>query len=277
MLKEQIAELVETTLARTRPGKAFTVAVLAALPAPAPGTVAAAVATVAGAAQGSVAAKAGAASLAGAVVGPLLGEAGAWVGAKASIESTRSPRERQFMVSMTWISLALSLAFLVVELLGLIFLPHFFATLTLQLGIAGLYAGLLTQFIVRINRRQRQIQVEEGTFVDPRAIPPADLAGMSRGAIYGSIAGGIFGSLCWMPIMAMVVGDYALGLAVIISMAETAAVMAVTFGVVNWRWEAWMVAYRRTRVYEPMSDLPLWAMNVLLVALFLHFGPHGSS
>ena len=292
MLKEQIAELVQTALRRTRPGKAFTVAVLAALPATVPGTAAAGVTTAASAAKGSVAAKAaGGASLAGAIVGPLLGVAGAWVGARASIENTRSPRERQFMVRMAWISVALAVAFLGVELLGLVFLPHLFATLALQLGIAGFYAILLTTFVVGINRRQRQIQVEDGTLVDPRAIPPADLATMSRGAIYGSLAGGVFGSLCWMPIMAMVVGDYALGLGVVvfaaalylvsvraalrapqaffrISMAETAAVMAVTFAVVNWRWEAWMVAYRRTRVYEPMSDLPLWAMNVLLVALF---------
>ena len=51
-------------------------------------------------------------------------------------------------------------------------------------------------------------------------------------------------------------------------MAEAAAVMALTIAVVNWRWEPWMEAYRRTRVYEPMADLPLWAMNVLVVVLF---------
>ena len=292
MLKQQIAELVETALARTRPGKAFTIAVLAALPAGVAGTAAAGVATAGAAAKTSGAAQAaGGASLTGAIAGPLLGVAGAWLGAKGSIENTRSPRERQFMVRMTWISMGLSVAFLGVLGLGLVFVPQLFATLAFQLGMAGLYVILVTSFVVGINRRQRQIQVEDGTFADPRAIPPADRAGMSRGAIYGSFAGGIFGSLCWMPIMAIVVGDYALGLAVIvfaaalylvavraalrapqaffrISMAETAAVMAVTFAVVNWRWEDWMVAYRRTRVYEPMSDLPLWAMNVLLVVLF---------
>ena len=290
MLKAQVSELVETALARTRPGKAFTIAVLAALPASATKAAAAGVVG-ASAAKGSAAATgASALSLAGAVVGPLLGAAGAWVGARASIENTRSARERAFMVRMAWTSAAVSLAFVVVLGLSLVLLPRLFGNLTVQLGLAGLYAGMLAAFIARSNRRQRQIQIEDGTFVDPRALETAE-PGLSRGAIQGSLAGGIFGSLCWMPIMAMVVGDYALGLAIIvfaaalylvsvraalrspqaffrISMAETAAVMAVTFAVVNWRWERWMEAYRRTRFYEPLSDLPLWAMNVLLVALF---------
>jgi hypothetical protein len=30
-----------------------------------------------------------------------------------------------------------------------------------------------------------------------------------------------------------------------------------------------MVAYRQTWVYEPLSDLPLWAMNVLLATVYL--------
>lgn len=30
-----------------------------------------------------------------------------------------------------------------------------------------------------------------------------------------------------------------------------------------------MEAYRRTSVYEPMADLPLWAMNVLLAAVYV--------
>ena len=54
-----------------------------------------------------------------------------------------------------------------------------------------------------------------------------------------------------------------------IEIVGTAAVAAWTVAVVNWKWEAWMEAYRRTSTYEPMADLPLWAMNVLLAALYL--------
>ena len=213
------------------------------------------------------------------------------MGAKASIENTRSPRERRFMVRTTWIAVALSLAFVAVELLGLLFLPRLFANLTGQLLLVGVYTGVLVSFILRTNRRQRQIQVEDGTHVGPQ-VPRADLAEMPPRAIYASFAGGVFGSLCWMPIMAFIARDYAVGLATIafalvlyaasvraalraprrffrISMAELAAVAAWTTAVVNWKWVAWMEAYRRSSVYEPMSDLPLGAMNVLLAALFL--------
>jgi RNA polymerase sigma factor (sigma-70 family) len=292
MLRDQVASAVESALARTRPGHAFTLAVVAAvLPGAAPPAAAATVA--AAAAEGSVAAKgAAAAGLAGAVAGPLLGVAGAYIGARASIENTRSPRERRFMVRFTWIAVALSLAFVAVELAGLLLFPRLFAHLTVQLGLCGVYSAVLVAFILRGNRRQRQIQVEDGTYVDPRTAPVADLSQTTPRVIYASFAGGVFGSLCWMPIMAFIARDYALGLATIafglvlytlsvraalrrpqaffrISMAELAAIAVWTVAVVNWRWDAWMVAYRQTWVYEPMSDLPLWAINLLLAGLFL--------
>jgi hypothetical protein len=54
-----------------------------------------------------------------------------------------------------------------------------------------------------------------------------------------------------------------------IEIVTTAAVAAWTVAVVNWKWAAWMEAYRRHSTYEPMADLPLWAMNILLAALYL--------
>jgi hypothetical protein len=95
-----------------------------------------------------------------------------------------------------------------------------------------------------------------------------------------------------MPIMAFIARDHALGVATIlfaivvyvlsvtaalqapraffrISMAETAAIALWTVVIVNWRWDAWMAAYRRTSVYDSAADLPLWAMNTLLGAVFL--------
>jgi RNA polymerase sigma factor (sigma-70 family) len=290
MLRDQVAALVESALTRTRPGRAFTLAVLAVLPGAAPAAAAAGVAGAAG--EGSMAAKgAAAAGMAGAVAGPLLGLAGAYVGAKASIENTRSPRERRFMVRAAWAFVAIALAFAAVEVLGLLLLPTLFATLTGQLVLGVVYASLLVVLILRVNRRQRQIRVEDGTHVDPREVPLPVAGETPPRAIYASFAGGVFGSLCWMPIMAFIARDHVVGLATIgfafalygvsvraalrapreffrIAMAETAAVAAWTVAAVNWRWEAWMEAYRRTSVYDPMSDLPLSAMNVLLAVLF---------
>lgn len=289
MLRDQVAVLVESALTRTRPGKAFTIAVLALLPAATPPLAAAAVAA---SAEGGAAVKGVAASgMAGAVAGPLLGLAGAYLGARASIENTRSPRERRFMVRTTWVAVVFSLVFAAVQILGLLFLRSVFATLSGQIVIGGVYAGLLVAFILRTNRRQRQIQVEDGTSLDPRSLPPYDLAQAPPRAIHASIAGGVFGSLCWIPIMAFVVRDPWVGLATIafalvvyaltaraavraprdffrIEIASTATVSAWTLAVVNLKWEAWMVAYRRTSIYEPMSDLPLWAMNALLAIVY---------
>jgi RNA polymerase sigma factor (sigma-70 family) len=291
MLREQVAAVVEGTLARTRPGRAFTAAVLALLPAAAPQAAAAAVA--AAATEGSLAVKgAAASSLAGAAAGPLLGLAGGYIGARASIENTRSPRERQYMVRVAWLALAFALAFTAIELLGLLLLPRVFANLPAQLIVAGVYTTLLVVFILRTNRRQREIQMEDGTYVDPRSLPLPDPAATPPSAVYGSLAGAVFGPLCWIPIMATIARDYALGVATIafalvvymtavraalrsprqffrVEIAATAAVAAWTVALVNWKWEAWMVAYRQTWVYEPLSDLPLWAMNVLLAAVYL--------
>src|SRR5436190_16607720 len=168
LLKEQVAAFVETTLRNTRPGKAFTFAVVVAVAAVVPQATAAGLA--AGAAKGSAAIKSAAAvGLSSAVLGPLIGILGAYIGAKASIENTKSPRERQFMVKQTWWAVACVAAFLCAMALVIKFgkkllptHPVWFATLLIALA-----AGLMV-IIVRANRRQRQIQIEDGTYIAPQ-------------------------------------------------------------------------------------------------------------
>lgn len=165
MLHEQVAGFVEDALRHSSPGRAFTLAVLAALPAMA---VSAHAATLgASAAKGTALAKSAAsAGLAGALLGPIIGLIGGWIGARASIQNTESPRERQFMtrvcqgvfgfVAVVGIALALLLAN------------------SRELGSSRprLYAGLvsgviftqlagLTLLTAWTNRRQQQIRAEE--------------------------------------------------------------------------------------------------------------------
>jgi RNA polymerase sigma factor (sigma-70 family) len=171
MLKAQVAALVEGTLANTRPGRAFTIGVIAALPALAPAAAAAAVAG--GAAEGAAAVKSvSALSWAGAVLGPLIGLLGGYLGAKASIENTRTPRERAFMVRMSWVCGGFVFVFL--ALLGGTLLlarplirtsPALFAALLI--GIVLVYAIGLVTLILWGNRRQRQIQIEDSTTTEP--------------------------------------------------------------------------------------------------------------
>jgi hypothetical protein len=96
MLREEMATLVESTLTRTRPGTAFTVGVLVALPMISASTASAAV--TAGAAAGTSAGTAGKGILAklgfGALGGPLIGLICSYFGAKAAASLARSVPER---------------------------------------------------------------------------------------------------------------------------------------------------------------------------------------
>lgn len=96
LLREEMAALVETTLVRTRPGRAFTVGVLVGLPMAGATTAGAAVMT--GTTLGGGAGAAGKGLLAklglGALIGPVIGLFFAWVGTRAAASTARSAEER---------------------------------------------------------------------------------------------------------------------------------------------------------------------------------------
>jgi RNA polymerase sigma factor (sigma-70 family) len=94
LLHAEVKSFVEGALARTNPGKAFTIGVLAALPGFAV-SAQAATAGVAAAKTGAKAATAGAAGLFGAVLSPLLALFGTWVGYRMSLDGAQSDDERQ--------------------------------------------------------------------------------------------------------------------------------------------------------------------------------------
>jgi RNA polymerase sigma factor (sigma-70 family) len=98
MLHEQVLAFVEGALARTNPGQAFTLGVLAALPAFTISAKAAAVGVAA--AKGGTAAKAAAAGgLFSAMLTPLLGFIGNYVGYRISMAGAQSDREREHIKS----------------------------------------------------------------------------------------------------------------------------------------------------------------------------------
>lgn len=96
MLNDRVAKTVERTLFRSAPGKVFTLAVLAALPA---FTVSASAATLGTtAAKGSATAKAAASmGLASMLLGPVLAFFGIYLGYKLSIDNAQTPRVRAFV------------------------------------------------------------------------------------------------------------------------------------------------------------------------------------
>jgi hypothetical protein len=100
MLREEMAALVESTLERTKPGSAFTIGVLVALPIASASTASAAVAanavskTSVGAAGKGFLAQLGL----GVVIGPVIGLIFSYFGAKAAASRARSELERKIIL-----------------------------------------------------------------------------------------------------------------------------------------------------------------------------------
>ncbi len=280
MLKAEIATVVEDVLGRTRPGKVFTVVVIAALPAITAQTATAAVAGAA--AKGAPVAKAAFLSgISGAVLGPIVGLLGGIFGTWVSIKHTKSARERRFAVTMSivvWLALVLLIAIpLVLAITGMI--PKwgywmFFA----------LFFVLLVPSSIWSNARQRQIQIEEGTYVKAEFRPMK----LTKGNVYGAFGGSIFGSVCWIFVIASITKDWLTALSILIFAAilfiistkkclqtpdkywrivitDMMSIALLTFLVVNLRWERWMEFYPDR---SSGFDIPLWFINLILLAVF---------
>jgi hypothetical protein len=169
LLSERTAKFIETALRSSAPGKAFTLGVLAALPATATSTKAAVVGATAVKGAAKAAASVG---LAGAILGPVIGLLGGWFGAKMSIENTQSPRERQFAIRMVKWTFALVGVFLFAAA-GLILLSrHWWTTYPtlIAVGFVGTLLGYTVGLLVLIlcwNRTQQRIRREEAAKSPP--------------------------------------------------------------------------------------------------------------
>lgn len=296
LLREQVLAFVEGTLERTKPGKAFTVAVLAALPVLAPQAAIAGVAATA--AKGSSLAKgAGLAGLTGTLFGPLLGLLGAWFGVHMSIKNTKSPRERQFMIGMTWKAVGLVAVFGVLIVGIILFGRTLAASHPVLLGgliavVTVLYIAALFALILWGNRRQREIQIEDGTYVSPRQALTNAEARPSRGAILGSLGGSILGGTLWMAILAARAADWS-GLAIVVltaivifilstrfclrhsdqyfpAVAASAAALGIlALAMVNWRWSQWAAEEVQLRNWSALGFSVLIGLVYGGVAVFL--------
>ncbi len=176
LLTEQVTAFVEGALRQTMPGAGFTVGVLAALPKL---TASAKLATVGAAvAKGATAAKS-AAGLAGGGTWGFLGSF--YFAIRANIENTKSPRERKFVVFSTWISMAV----LVVGIFLGFAMRNTIQHLDRQacdVTVAAMAYALAVYSVVMFeykNRRRKQIQIEEGTWVAADWMPEGRREGFS--------------------------------------------------------------------------------------------------
>lgn len=171
MLRDQIAELVEGTLRRTRPGKAFTVAVISSITTLATNSTASA----AGVAVG-VAAKAAVpatmnttAALAGGLLGTAGGLAGAWVGSTLPAELAPTIIERDFMRKAGRRFFVISSLLCVGFVLPMVFLQRHIPwqwSVGLWISWAVIYTSYIIIAIVRMNRQVRQLRQD-----NPQAEP----------------------------------------------------------------------------------------------------------
>lgn len=162
MLRESVRERVETALTRSRPGAAFTIAVLAAVPALTTSAQAAGVGLAAAKGAGSVVSS----GLLAAFGGALMGLLGAWLGMKYSLEAAESERERRFIRQATRWMMGSTGVFMA-ALFSLIFLggallkssPVLWAILMAAIVLG--YAGFATFFSIANAREQNRIRAEE--------------------------------------------------------------------------------------------------------------------
>jgi RNA polymerase sigma factor (sigma-70 family) len=109
MLTEQVGRLVKDSLRKSGPGKAFSLAVVAALPLLATSSCATALGVTA--AKGAATAKAVSWGVfAGAVLSPILGIVTTWFGYKVGIDSARSDEERRFVIKLYRVIVLMTLA-----------------------------------------------------------------------------------------------------------------------------------------------------------------------
>jgi len=294
LLKAEVATLVEDVLGRTGPKKAFTIAVIAALPALAPQAASAAIMSVA--AKGSVASKlASALGFVGAVLGPLLGLLGSIIGIRASVINTKSPREHEFMKKRAYLAVLYCLGGIATILILCWTVPWLRSPRWPMFALFAIFfTGVL--FLAHITERKRKaIQIEDGTYVKPSRRTK------TNGQIYGSFAGAIFGSLFWIHGMSVNAKDWlavwlVLLAGVLIFLVATrmclrnrqhydriaagtfAVIGLVTLLVVNLRWDKWMSVLGEKPKYRNLS---LWDMNLIigavvtvLILMFLLFDLH---
>ena len=164
MLHQQVLAFVEGALERSSPGQAFTLSVLAALPAM---TFSAKAAALGAAVKGGAVVKgATLGSVLGILLGPVLGVIGAYLGIRASVKNMRTPRERAFMVRYTW-KIGVAVVLFAASVVLFTFLPvsvwrhHLMLWIALAVATILGYVAFVVVTALRFNRSFAQVREEE--------------------------------------------------------------------------------------------------------------------
>jgi RNA polymerase sigma factor (sigma-70 family) len=166
LLHDEVLAFVESALQRTNPGRAFTLGVLAALPLTFATSAKAATLGVAAAKGGATATGASFLAVLAALCGPALGLLGGYLGVKASLNQSRTPRERAFVIRRTKI-VALGMATFMMALLSFIYFgralwkQHPAILIVGGVAITAGYAALIFCIAWKFNRDHARLRDEE--------------------------------------------------------------------------------------------------------------------
>lgn len=191
MLQEAVCTRVETALRGSAPGKAFTIAVLAAIPA--------ATSTAQAAAVGAAAVKGGSlltastlAAVATGLSGVLIGGAGAWLGIKSSLDEAESATERKYIMRVS-IGFAFILLFAAIGMVSLVYfsgsmIPRHWGTwgvsfILVVLAFMGGMVGLGFKSRLRILEIRRAERIRRG--LNPERTPARQREYRSRATFLG--------------------------------------------------------------------------------------------
>jgi hypothetical protein len=291
MLREQVAAMLERNLARSAPSAQFASAVVAALPALMMQSATAGAAG--GVAKASGAAK-GIASIPFLAIwiGPIIGLMGGIFGTAQSIRATQTPRERRFMVRMSvivwiYVIVAMGVLFSVMHL-SQRYRWSMKTSLVVQSSFWLAYCVALVVMILKMNRRHREVRVEEGL----TAIP-VTAAVISPLASFIAMGGATVGSLGWMLALALPARDF-LGAGIVGAMVigllmrewwvtqkrpattnrrlymQLVLVLGIfSFAMVNWRLHAWFVGMSGVSIERVRNGIPMWSVNLLLGVIWV--------
>ena len=287
MVRQELAAVVERGLRTTRPSHAFTLAVMAALPAMTPKVATAAVGT------GAAAKSSGLLLSWSMFIGPIIGILGGLFGTWISIKNTDTPTERRFMIRyavVIWVMVCLFMVSLALAswLLRPMVQPVTFVIIECVMVLV--YAGSLIPIVIWANRGQRRIREQEGS---PPLNQVMQCNPAAPGMFFGGLGGAIFGSFAWMFVMALKAEDVAWALTIAatgiglffiavayvskrgpqargaVTFIVTWLIAIVTAVVVNTRFHTWLAQIEGRPVADIKAQLPIWTLNMLFISVFI--------
>jgi RNA polymerase sigma factor (sigma-70 family) len=164
LLHGEVMSLVERTLERSGPGKAFTLLVMGALPAAGMIPATSAAATGLGAIHGSMAAKSGLAALMLGIICPVIGAVSIWFGVRAGVDAVPTPIEKKLVirhvVELVGGALLFSLALCLLVFQGPRFESHGGILFTSGALLGIMYSAWLVTTLLRTMRDTEALRAE---------------------------------------------------------------------------------------------------------------------